>query len=87
MTDKIPKYIEKLHSDIHNKEDELDKLCDKIHKAEEDLAPTRHKQSLMKIYLKKVKEMDEDITLDDLLQVICAITTNDNLKECFLSNI
>ena len=45
---------------------------------EEDLAAVRHKQSLMKIYLKKVKEMDEDITLDDLLQVICADTTNDN---------
>ena len=77
MTDKIPKYIEKLHSDIHNK-DELHKLYDKIHKAEEDLATMRHKQSLMKIYLKKVKEMDEDITLDDLLQVICADTTNDH---------
>ena len=33
---------------------------------------------MMKIYLEKVKEMDEDITLDDLLQVICADTTNDN---------
>ena len=44
MTDKIPKYIEKLHSDIHNKEDDLDKLYDKIYKAEEDLAATRHKQ-------------------------------------------
>ena len=38
----------------------------------------RHKQSLMKIYLKKMEEMDEDKTLDDLLQVICADTTNDN---------
>ena len=78
MTDKIPKYIEKLHSNIHNKEDELDKLYDKINKAEEDLSAMRHKQSLIKIYLKKVKEMDEYITLDDLLQVICADTTNDN---------
>lgn len=78
MTDKIPKYIEKLHSNIHSKEDELDKLYDKINKAEEDLSAMRHKQSLMKIYLKKVKEMDEYITLDDLLQVICADTTNDN---------
>ena len=67
MTDKIPKYSEKLHSGIHNKEDELDKLYDKLHKAEEDLATMRHKQSLMKIYLKKVKEMDKDITLDDHL--------------------
>ena len=67
-----------MHPDIHNKEDELDKLYDKIHKAEEDLATTRHKQSQMKIYLKKMKEMDEDKTLDDLLQVICADTTNDN---------
>ena len=64
MTDKIPKFIEKLHSDIHNKEDELDKLYDKIHKAEQDLAA----QSLMKIYLKKVKEMDENITLDDFFR-------------------
>lgn len=78
MTEKKPKYIEKLHSDIHNKEDELDKLYDKIHKAEEDLAAMRHKQSLMKIYLKTVKEMGEDITLDDRLEVICADTTNDN---------
>ena len=67
MTDKIPKYIEKLHSNIHNKEDELDKLYDKINKAEEDLSAMRHKQSLMKIYLKKVKEMDKDITLDNHL--------------------
>ena len=53
-------------------------MYDKIHKAEEDLATMRHKQSLMKIYLKKMKEMDEDKTLDDLLQVICADTTKDN---------
>ena len=38
----------------------------------------RHKQSLMKIYLKKVKQMNEDITLDDPVQVICADTTNDD---------
>ena len=44
MTDKIPKYIEKLHSGIHNKEDELEKLYDKNNKAEEDLAVMRHKQ-------------------------------------------
>ena len=68
MTDKIPKFIEKLHSDIHNKEDELDKLYDKIHKAEQDLAAMSHKQSLMKIYLKKVKERDENITLDDFFR-------------------
>ena len=78
MTDKIPKYIQKLHSDIRNKEDKLDKMYDKIHKAEEDLAAMRRKQSLMKMYLKKVKEMNDDITLAGLLQEICADTTNDN---------
>lgn len=49
MNDKIPKYIQKLHSDIRNKEDKLDKMYDKIHKAEEDLAAMRRKRSLMKI--------------------------------------
>ena len=78
MTDKIPKYIQKLHSDIRNKEDKLDKLYHKIHKAEEDLAAMRHKQSLMKMYLKKLKEMNDDITLAGVLQEICADATNDN---------
>ena len=78
MNDKIPKYIQKLHSDIRNKEDKLDKMYDKIHKAEEDLAAMRRKQSLMKMYLKKLKEMNDDITLPGLLQEICADTTNDN---------
>lgn len=55
MTDKIPKYIEKQHSDIRNKEDEFDKLYDKIHKAEEYPSVMGNKQSLMKIYLKKLK--------------------------------
>ncbi|MCG8407100.1 MAG: hypothetical protein MI923_18035 [Phycisphaerales bacterium] len=78
MTDKIPKYIEKLHSHIRNTEDELDKLYYKIHKAEEDLAAMRHKQSLMKMYLKNLKEMNDDIALAALLQKICADTTNEN---------
>ena len=53
-------------------------MYDKIHKAEEDLAAMRRKQSLMKMYLKKLKEMNDDITLAGLLQEICADTTNDN---------
>ena len=36
MTDHIPKCVEKLHSDICNKEDEVDELCHKMHEAEED---------------------------------------------------
>ena len=78
MTNKIPEYIQKLHSDIRNKEDKHDKMYDKIHKVEEDLAAMRRKQSLMKMYLKKLKEMNDDITLVGLLQEICADTTNDN---------
>ena len=50
---------------------------------EEDLATMRHKRSLMKIYLKKLKEMDDNITLADLLHVICADITNDNYQEYF----
>lgn len=46
----------------------------------------RHKQSLMKIHLKKMKGMDEDIILDDFLQVICADTTNDRLISAFCYN-
>ena len=54
MTDKIPadyisKCVEKLHSDIFNKEDELHELYDKVREAEEDLATMRHKRSLIKL--------------------------------------
>ena len=43
----------------------------------------RHKRSLMKIYLKKLKEMDDNITLADLLQAICTDIMNDKYKEYF----
>ena len=46
-----------------NKDDELDELYDKVHEVKEDLAAMRHKRSLMKMYLKKLKETDENITL------------------------
>ena len=48
---------------------------------EEDLATMRHKRSLMKIYMKKLKEMDNNITLDNLLHVICTDIMNVNYKE------
>ena len=81
--DYIPKCVEKLHSDICNKEDELDELYDKVHEVEEDLATMRHKRSLMKMYLKKLKEMDDNITTADLLHVICTDIMNDISKEYF----
>ena len=88
MTDRIPvhyipKCVEKLHSDICNKEDELDELYDKVHEVKQDLAAMRRKRSLIKIYLKKLKEIDENITLVDLLHVICTEIMNDNYKEYF----
>ena len=43
----------------------------------------RHKRSLMKIYFKKLKEMDENITFVDLLHVICTDIMNYNYKEYF----
>lgn len=46
--DYIPKCVEKLHSDVCNKEDELDELYHKIHEVKEDLASMRHKRSLIK---------------------------------------
>ena len=49
----------------------------------EDIAAMRHKRSLMKIYSKKLKEMDENITLMDLLHVICTDIIDDNYKEYF----
>ena len=84
MVDHIVKCVEKLHSDICDKEDELDELYDKIREVEEDLAAMRHKRSLMKIYVKKLKEtMDNNITLADLLHVICTDIMNDNYKKYF----
>ena len=55
MADKTPadyysKCVEKLHSDICNKEEELDALYDKAHEVEEELDTMRHKRSLMKMY-------------------------------------
>ena len=79
----IAKCVEKEHSDICNKEDELDELYDKVHEAEEDLATMSHKRSLMKIHLKKLKEMDDNITLADLLHAICTDIMNDKYKEYF----
>ena len=70
MADYIVKCVEKLHSDICDKEEELDELYDKTREVEEDLAAMRHKRSLMKIYVKKLKEMDDNITLADLLHAI-----------------
>ena len=73
-----------LHSDIFNKEDELVELYDKIREVEEDLAAMRHKRSLMKIYVKKLKEtMVNNITLADLLHAICTDIMNDNYKKYF----
>ena len=43
----------------------------------------RHKRSPMRIHLKKLKEMDDNITLADLLHVICTDIMNDNYKEYF----
>ena len=43
----------------------------------------RHKRSLMKIYFKKLKEMDENITFVDLVHVICTDIMNYNYKEYF----
>ena len=37
----------------------------------------------MKIYLKKLAEMDDNITLADLVQVICTDIMNDIYKENF----
>ena len=73
----------KLYSDICNKEDELDELYGKFHEAEADFATMRHKRSPMRIHLKKLKEMDDNITLADLLHVICTDIMNDNYKEYF----
>ena len=70
MADYIVKCVEKLYSDICDKEEELDELYDKTREVEEDLVAMRHKRSLMKIYVKKLKEMDDNITLADLLHAI-----------------
>ena len=88
MSDKIPadytpEWVEKLLSDIWNKEDELDELYDKVYEVEGELDTMRHKRSLMIIYLKKLKEMDDNITLADLLHVICTDIMNENYKEYF----
>ena len=42
----------------------------------------RHKRSLIKKYVQKEKEMDDNITLADL-HVICTDIMNDNYKEYF----
>ena len=83
MADYIVKCVEKLHSDICDKEDELYELYDKIREVEEDLAAVRHKRSLIKIYEKKLGEMDDNITLADLLHAICPDIMNDNYKKYF----
>ena len=79
MADYIIKCVEKLRSDICDKWDEHDELNDKICEVEDDLAAMRHKRSLMKIYVKKLKEtMDNNITLADLLHAICTDIVNEN---------
>ena len=80
MAGYIVKCVEKLHSDICDKEDELDELYDKIREVEEDLVARRHKRSLMKIYVKKLKEMYHNITLAYLLHAICTDIMNDSYK-------
>ena len=51
---------------------------------EENVAAMRHKRSLMKIYVEKLKEtMDDNITLADLLHVICTDVMNDSYKKYF----
>ena len=56
-------------------------IYDKVPEVEEDLAAMRHKRSLMKIYSKKLKEMDDNITTADLLHVMCTDIMNDISKE------
>ena len=75
MADYIVKCVEKQHSDICDKEDELDELYDKIREVETDLAAMRHKRSLMKIYVKKLKEtIYNNITLADLFMQFVLIS-------------
>ena len=81
MADYAVKCVEKLHSDICDKEDGLDELYHKIRELEKHLAAKRHKRSLMKIYVKKLKEMDDNITLADLLHAICTDIMNDSYKK------
>ena len=83
MADYIVKCVEKLHSDICDKEEELDELYDKTREVEEDLIAMRYKRSLMKIYVKKLKEMDDNITLADLLHAVCTDIMNDKYKNYF----
>ena len=83
MADYIVKCVEKLHSDICDKEEELDELYDKTREVEEDLVAMRYKRSLMKIYVKKLKEMDDNITLADLLHAVCTDIMNDKYKNYF----
>ena len=80
MANYIVKCVEKLHSDICDKEDELDELYDKIREVEEDLVAMRHKRSPMKIHVKTLKEMDDNITLADLRHAICTDIMNDSYK-------
>ena len=46
MADYIVKCVEKLHSDICDKEEELDELYDKTREVEEDLVAMRHDENI-----------------------------------------
>ena len=71
----------------NNKEDEVDELYDKIREVEEDLVAMRHTPSLMKIYVKKLKEMDDNITLADIMNDSYKKYLNVIKKEWFWYNI
>ena len=71
----------------NNKEDEVDELYDKIREVEEDLLAMRHTPSLMKIYVKKLKEMDDNITLADIMNDSYKKYLNVIKKEWFWYNI
>ena len=60
--------FKKLVIDIYKAEDELDKLYDNTQEVKEELSSMRHKHSLMKIYMGKIAETNEHITLLDLLR-------------------
>ena len=44
---------------------------------------TDYTSGLIKIYLKKLKEIDEDIALVDVLEIPCTDIMNDNYKDHF----
>ena len=69
-TQNFNKYSSEILSEIMKYEHEITLLNETVDNYHSKIKKLSHKRKLMNLYIKKIEEIDEDITLKDLLKCI-----------------